>query len=120
MTFALGLHNTEFNNMFLTEVHRALNLKMDFAAESPGDRLMRNPLLQRCLSLQYALDFQGERVTKKLSGKLAWATLHLRVASMAFGVTFSAPQRQGQRIGNTTDIDLRPGMHTSLEVEFTG
>ncbi|KAA8908454.1 mediator complex, subunit Med16 [Sphaerosporella brunnea] len=88
----------EFNNTFLTEVHRALNLKMDFAnSESPSERLVRNPLLQRCLSLQFALCFQGEQVKKQLPGKLAWATLHLRVASLAFALTLNSAQRQGNR-----------------------
>lgn len=59
---------------------------------------MRNPLLQRCLSLQFALYFHGEQTRKELSGKLAWATLHLRVASLAFALTWnSAQQRQGSR-----------------------
>lgn len=99
--------NPVFNNMFLSEAHRALNLKMDFATESPSERLFRNPLLQRCLSLQNSLDFQGERVNKRLSGKLAWATLHLRVASVAFALTFNNPQRQ-QGAGGSNDFDLRP------------
>ncbi|RPA95294.1 hypothetical protein L873DRAFT_1745488 [Choiromyces venosus 120613-1] len=112
--------NPTFNNTFLSEAHRALNLKMDFATESPNERLFRNPLLQRCLSLQNALDFRGERVNKRLSGKLAWATLHLRVASVAFALTFNNPQRQGQGGANagagaaasggsaSNDFDLRP------------
>ncbi|RPB14929.1 hypothetical protein P167DRAFT_519145 [Morchella conica CCBAS932] len=99
--------NPVFNNMFLSEAHHALNLKMDFATESPSERLFRNPLLQRCLSLQNSLDFQGERVNKRLSGKLAWATLHLRVASVAFALTFNNPQRQ-QGAGGSNDFDLRP------------
>lgn len=109
--------NPIFNNTFLSEAHRALNLKMDFATESPSERLFRNPLLQRCLSLQNSLDFQGERVNKRLSGKLAWATLHLRVASVAFALTFNNPQRQagpggaaaaGSSAGGSNDFDLRP------------
>lgn len=104
----------EFNNTFLTEVHRALNLKMDFAVgDSPSDRLVRNPLLQRCLSLQFALDFQGERVIRTLPGKLAWATLHLRVASLAFALTWNSAQRQGRPPQNnsgpgSTADDFRP------------
>lgn len=71
---------------------------MDFAvSDSPSERLVRNPLLQRCLSLQFALVFQGEQVNKKLSGKVAWATLHLRVASLAFALTWNSAQRQGAR-----------------------
>jgi mediator of RNA polymerase II transcription subunit 16, fungi type len=113
--------NPVFNNMFLTEAHKALNLKMDFATESPNERLFRNPLLQRCLSLQNALDFRGEKVNKRLSGKLAWATLHLRVASVAFALTFNNPQRQppggggpqgNNGAGTSTDFDLRPGEKT--------
>lgn len=105
--------NPVFNNMFLSEAHRALNLKMDFATESPSERLFRNPLLQRCLSLQNSLDFQGEKVNKRLSGKLAWATLHLRVASVAFALTFNNPQRQAgpsgaAGSGGSNDFDLRP------------
>ncbi|KAL7273205.1 Mediator of RNA polymerase II transcription subunit 16 [Rhizina undulata] len=101
-----------FNVTFLSEAHTALGLKMDFASESPGERLIRNPLLQRCLSLQNALDFQGEGVNKRLSGKLAWATLHLRVASLAFALTFNNPPRQampgGTAQGGLTEFDLRP------------
>ena len=82
-----------FNNTFLTEVHRALNVKMDFAAESPSDRLIRNAPLQRCLSLQYALDYRGANALCTMSGKLAFATLHLRVASLAFGLTWNPVQR---------------------------
>jgi mediator of RNA polymerase II transcription subunit 16 len=89
---------------------------MDFATESPNERLFKNPLLQRCLSLQNALDFRGEKVNKRLSGKLAWATLHLRVASVAFALTFNSPQRQGAPGGGganggsaSADFDLRPG-----------
>ncbi|KAI5788163.1 mediator complex, subunit Med16 [Pyronema domesticum] len=83
-----------FNSFFLTEVHKALALKMDFAvSESPSERLVRNPLLQRCLSLQFALDFQGENTPANLPGKLAWSTLHLRVASLAFGLTWNSAQR---------------------------
>lgn len=85
--------------MFLLEIHRVLSLKMDFTGESPSEKLIRNALLQRCLSMQYALDFRGNSGVKTLSGKLAWTTLHLRVASLASGLTWapaaSARQRQG-------------------------
>jgi mediator of RNA polymerase II transcription subunit 16 len=83
---------------------------MDFAvSESPSERLVRNPLLQRCLSLQFALDFQGEQVKKKLPGKLAWATLHLRVASLAFALTWNSAQRQGARPpGSGQPEEFRP------------
>ncbi|KAF8534374.1 mediator complex, subunit Med16 [Trichophaea hybrida] len=102
--------SSEFNNTFLTEVHRALNLKMDFTvSESPNERLVRNPLLQRCLSLQFALDFQGEQVKKMLPGKLAWATLHLRVASLAFALTLNSAQRPGGRpMGGGQPEEFRP------------
>lgn len=112
-----------FNSTFISEVHSALHLKMDFATESPSERLFRNPLLQRCLSLQNALDFRGEKANKRLSGKLAWATLHLRVASVAFALTFNKPQRQappaegaGAASGSnaSTDFDLKPGKHIPL------
>jgi mediator of RNA polymerase II transcription subunit 16 len=78
---------------------------MDFAnSDAPqSDRLVRNPLLQRCLSLQFSLDFQGEQVKKRLPGKLAWATLHLRVASLAFALTLSSAQRPG-----AAGSDFRP------------
>ena len=98
----------EFNNTFLTEVHRALNLKLDFAAnESPtSERLVRNPLLQRCLSLQFALYFRGEQTPKELPGKLAWATLHLRVASLAFALTWNTAFHQlpGSRVPVANDL----------------
>lgn len=106
-----------FNITFLTEVHLALNLKMDFAiVESPSERLVKNPQLQRCLSLQFALDFKGEQVKKELSGKLAWATLHLRVAALAFALTLNAAQRQGARPPGASfqPDDFRPEALQSL------
>lgn len=81
----------EFNNLFLAETHKALQLKMDFTGESPNERLIRNSMLQRCLSMQNALDFRGTNQNKTLSGKLAWTTLHLRIAALASGITWMPP-----------------------------
>jgi len=88
---------------------------MDFAvSDSPSERLVRNPLLQRCLSLQFALDFQGEKVVRKLPGKLAWATLHLRVASLAFALTWNSAQRQGRPSGGPAEEFKPEALQTLL------
>lgn len=104
----------EFNNLLLAEIHRALQLKMDFTGESPNERLIRNSMLQRCLSMQNALDFRGTHQTKTLSGKLAWTTLHLRIASLASGVTWgpshNARLRQPGAPAPPVEETFKPGL----------
>lgn len=87
------LRNPAFNKALIVEVHRALNLKMDFTSETPNERLFRNPILQRSLSLQTSIYYEGEEAPMNLPAKLAWIFLHLRIASLGFGTTITALQR---------------------------
>jgi len=82
-----------FNKALITEVHKALSLKMDFTSEIPNERLFRNPVLQRSLSLQTSVYNDGENAPMRLEAKLAWIFLHLRIASLGFGTTINTFQR---------------------------
>ncbi|TGZ79690.1 hypothetical protein EX30DRAFT_372724 [Ascodesmis nigricans] len=94
-----SIEDPAFHAMFLSEIHRVVNLKLDFSVDPPSEKLIRNALLQRCLSMQYSLDFHGNAQAKTLSAKLAWTTLHLRLASLASGLTSVPPPGARQRQG---------------------
>ena len=66
---------------------------MDFTSEAPNERLFRNPVLQRSLSLQASIFYEGEDRPMTLAAKLAWIFLHLRIASLGFGTTINTLQR---------------------------
>ncbi|RPB28463.1 hypothetical protein L211DRAFT_818153 [Terfezia boudieri ATCC MYA-4762] len=87
------LRSDFFNKVLITEVHKALSLKMDFTPETPNERLFRNPVLQRSLSLQTSIYNEGENAPMRLEAKLAWIFLHLRIASLGFGTTINTLQR---------------------------
>ncbi|KAI5808817.1 mediator complex, subunit Med16 [Peziza echinospora] len=87
------IHSESLNKALITEVHRALGLKMDFTSEAPNERLFRNPVLQRSLSLQTSIFYEGEDKPMTLAAKLAWIFLHLRIASLGFGTTINTLQR---------------------------
>ncbi|KAF8474729.1 mediator complex, subunit Med16 [Kalaharituber pfeilii] len=87
------LRSDGFNKALISEVHKALSLKMDFTSETPNERLFRNPILQRCLSLQTSIYYEGEDAPMHLGAKLAWIFLHLRIASLGFGTTINTLQR---------------------------
>lgn len=66
---------------------------MDFTSEMSNERLFRNPVLQRSLSLQTSIYNEGEDAPMSLEAKLAWIFLHLRIASLGFGTTINTFQR---------------------------
>ncbi|WEW61636.1 Mediator of RNA polymerase II transcription subunit 16 [Emydomyces testavorans] len=67
---------------FISEVYRALSLNADFTIEQ--DKLMNNPYIQKCFSMQAALGFCGRFQPRNLAAAVPWCTLQLRQISILF------------------------------------
>ncbi|KJF61295.1 RNA polymerase II Mediator complex subunit Sin4, variant 1 [Coccidioides immitis RS] len=67
---------------FITEVYHALSVNADFTIEQ--DKLMNNPYIQKCFSMQAALGFNGRLEQRNLAAAIPWFTLQLRQISILF------------------------------------
>ncbi|KAI9706527.1 MAG: mediator complex subunit [Candelina mexicana] len=83
----------ELEHDFLAEVYDALQVNVDYAADGQQDKLLRYPWIQRCLSMQYSLDYKGETEHRSIAAKLAWTILNMRVASLTYAFTFNAKDK---------------------------
>ncbi|KAI9711614.1 MAG: hypothetical protein M1812_007137 [Candelaria pacifica] len=81
--------NPKLEHDFLAEVYNALQVNIDYAADGQQDKLLRYPWIQRCLSLQYSLDYTGEIGRRSIAAKVAWTILNMRIASLTYAVTFN-------------------------------
>ena len=77
---------TEAQKFFITEVYRALPRNVDFTTEQ--DKLMNNPFVQKCLSMQAVLGFNTRYAPRGLAAAVPWATLNLRHISILFAYFF--------------------------------
>ena len=80
---------------FFSDLYRALNLTLDHSMDSSSDKLLRNPTIQRCLSLQASLDYKGEGQYRTTRSKVAWTLLNLRMISLTVAFAFTKPPRGG-------------------------
>ncbi|KAH0564742.1 hypothetical protein GP486_001870 [Trichoglossum hirsutum] len=99
----------ELEHQFLSESQRAIGMNVDYSHEPQYEKLFRNSVIQRCLSLQNTLGYKGEQNHRSLTAKIAWATLHLRLAALTFAITFNNVKSTGGAENDYT----RPGRHTS-------
>ncbi|EEP78562.1 predicted protein [Uncinocarpus reesii 1704] len=77
-----GLYRDGARNGFVTEIYQALSMNTDFTIEQ--DKLMNNPYIQKCLSMQAALGFNGQFQPRSLTAALSWFILQLRQISILF------------------------------------
>lgn len=93
----------------LSDVYRALNQSADCSFDPQHDRLARNLMLLRCLSIQDSFGYHGDQTHRTVSGKVARTTLDLRLVSLIFIFAFtpSIKSAGGQVIENDF---TRPGM----------
>jgi hypothetical protein len=99
----------EFEEEFLAEIYRPLNMSVDYSGDSQTEKLFRNATLQRSLSMQNSLSFKGYRKTKSLPAKIAWLTLNLRITALTFAFTLNANTGKQQGTPGTIDILMKPG-----------
>ena len=77
--------------VFLSEIYRVLGVNVDHSGDPQPEQLFRNQMIQRCLSMQLSLGYQGETKHRSLSAKIAWTILNLRFASLIFAFAFKKP-----------------------------
>ncbi|KAH0544055.1 hypothetical protein FGG08_001673 [Glutinoglossum americanum] len=106
------LISIELEHQFLSESQRAISMSVDYSHEPQHEKLFRNPMIQRCLSLQNTLGYKGELNHRSLTAKIAWATLHLRLAALTFAITFNNVKSTAG--GGTENDYTRPEVLHSL------
>src|SRR5436305_12620702 len=91
---------------------------MDFLSEQNNEKLLRNSSLQRCLSIQNALDFSGELHPRRMSARIAWATLHLKMSSVGFAYFMNNVARTGgPRVGESENKAGQPSFpHKTVDL----
>ncbi|KAK2809449.1 hypothetical protein FQN49_008613, partial [Arthroderma sp. PD_2] len=72
--------NTESHKNFINEVYRALSMNVDFTIEQ--EKLMNNPYILKCFSMQAALGFKTRLERRNLAAAVPWVTLQLRQISI--------------------------------------
>ncbi|MCJ1284725.1 mediator complex subunit [Xylographa opegraphella] len=81
---------------FLRDLYRTLNVNLDQSTDPQSDKLLRYPMLQRCLSLQAALGNRSDKVPRSVISKVAWVMMNLRMIALTFAFAFaksgSAPE----------------------------
>lgn len=97
-----------FEHVFLSEIYRHLNVNADHSMDPQHDKLFRQTIIQRCLSVQASLGYKGERSHRTLTAKLAWTVLNLRMTSMTFAIAFNKGGGPGAAGGGETDLG-KPG-----------
>ena len=96
------------------EISKVLKVHVDYTEDNQADPLLRNSLIQFCLSIQNSMGFQGQYQPRTFAGKLAWIGLQLRnvviLLTMASNVT--VPMGNGERLSPLDD----PGMISRLHL----
>lgn len=91
---------------------------MDFLSEVNNEKLLRNSSIQRCSSLQNALEFKGQRNPKPLSAKIAWTTLHLKMSSIGFAYFMNNVARNSSTNPRTGEGENRAGSLNLLSLDL--
>ncbi|KAG8533307.1 uncharacterized protein KY384_002090 [Bacidia gigantensis] len=74
---------TGFNRALVSGIYRGLGVSLDAALGPQPDQSIKNMYVQRCLSLQAALGFQGVHVLRPVEGLVALVMLHLKHVGLA-------------------------------------
>ncbi|KAI9840028.1 MAG: hypothetical protein M1819_000220 [Sarea resinae] len=100
-----------FDYEFLYYVYRSLSINVDYSIDPAHEKLFKNSMIQRCLSIQNSLGYKGAQKPRSLLGKIAWVTLNLRFTSLTFAFSFN--NFKGAGPGHENDV-LRPDALLSL------
>ena len=79
---------TTFNRALISGVYRISGVPLDHALLEQPDSTAKNMLLQRCLGIQAAVDFQGEAVVRRVQELVASVTFNLRYIFFALSYSF--------------------------------
>lgn len=76
----------QYVQTFMSELYRFIGFSVDYSAETKPEVYFKSGIHQTTLSLQLSLGFNGNFKHSTLSGKLAYAILQLRWASLTFAM----------------------------------
>ncbi|KAL9044109.1 MAG: hypothetical protein Q9214_002729 [Letrouitia sp. 1 TL-2023] len=76
----------QYVQTFMSELYRFIGFSVDYSAETKPEVYFKSGIHQTTLSLQLSLGFNGNFRHSTLSGKLAYAILQLRWASLTFAM----------------------------------
>ena len=106
--------STQSNKMqqdFLRDLYRTLNVNLDQSTDPQSDKLLRYPMLQRCLSLQAALGNKSDKEPRSVISKVAWVMMNLRMIALTFAFAFA---KSGNAPEGSSELS-KPGMCKQLQ-----
>lgn len=74
------LTNLDAQQQFIHDVYQALPMHVDFTIDQ--DKLMSNPYIVKCLSVQAAFGFKSSFTRRELPAAVPWIALNLRHISV--------------------------------------
>ncbi|MCJ1479591.1 mediator complex subunit [Lambiella insularis] len=106
---SLALRN-KMEKDFLSDLYRTLGINLDQSTDPQSEKLLRYPMLQRCLSLQAALGISGDKGTRSITSKVAWALMNLRMFSLTFAFAFAKSGNAADGSGELSKPEVLHGM----------
>lgn len=95
----------EFNLDWVGELIRILKVQIDYTdIDQPHDNLIRNSVLQSCLSIMHSIGYRGRLKPQSFCGKLAMICLNVRNANLLITMTINPPPPLRERT-NPLDED---------------
>ena len=101
---------TKMEQDFLRDLYRTLSVNLDQSTDPQSDKLLRYPMLQRCLSLQAALGNRGDKEPRSIISKVAWVMMNLRMIALTFAFAFA---KSGNAPDGSSELS-KPGMYIPL------
>jgi len=88
-------HQSDMQNLFMSESLRALNINVDFSGDQ--DKILRNATVLKCLSVHAALGFTSFNTLRSLPAQVSWITMNFRSFSVLFTYLYhSSTSRSGE------------------------
>ncbi|KAK9475022.1 mediator complex, subunit Med16 [Dipodascopsis tothii] len=96
-TAVVRAHGLDSAEAILREAHRAIGFSLDLPKDVQADKFLVLPSLQKLLSFQASL-VVGHGWRRNVAGRIAWATLNLRL--FAFALTFTLKAMHEKQSGH--------------------
>ena len=86
-TFSRQHPHGNIERNFLSEICRILEVRLDHSMEPQLEYLFKNPMIQRCLSMQLSLGYLGKPKSRSLPAKVAHTLLDIRATTIVMTCT---------------------------------
>ena len=103
-------HRRQIEQQCLKDSYKALHA-IGLLVDATPDKIIRFPPFARCLSLQAALGYHGEKKNRSLGSKVATVVMNLRFIAVSFGFALMAKPNPNVPGGAELDIN-RPGAYS--------